>query len=99
MPREDPALEPGQDRLVEPDDPGEQLFAALELRQQVRAELVLDGAVRVSGVAELADRCVAASSRPGYRAPSETWRPAVDEDLSHFPARFDAWTLSRSSRD
>ena len=54
--REDAAFEPRQDRVVEAEDAGEELVAALELRQQVRAELLLDGAVLVAGGAELADR-------------------------------------------
>ena len=53
---EDPALERRQDRLVEPHDPGEQLFATLELRKHVHPELVLHGPVGIPRVAERTDR-------------------------------------------
>ena len=56
MSGEDPALQTRQHRFVEPDDPREQLVAAFELGQQVRAQLVLHRAVLVSGVAERSDR-------------------------------------------
>ena len=55
MAREDAALERGQHRVVEADEPGEQLPTGGERGEQVVAELLLDGAVGEAGRAQGAE--------------------------------------------
>src|SRR4029077_3643278 len=55
VPREDAPFETGQDRVVESEDPREELLAELEPVEEVGAELLLDGAVRIPGGPEFAE--------------------------------------------
>ena len=53
---QDPPLQRRQHRVVEPDHPGKQRFPSPQLGQKIVAELFLQGPIRVSGGAQLADR-------------------------------------------
>ena len=55
MPREDRVLERGDDGLLVAEDAGEDVLARLQLRDEVVADLVLDGLGRVSGRDELSE--------------------------------------------
>ena len=55
MPGEDASFQRRQDRVVEPHQPGEELLAGSQAREEVVAELLLDGAVGVAGGAELTE--------------------------------------------
>ena len=54
---EDAVDQLGEDGVAVADDSGEELFAGLELVDDVAAELVFDGAGAVAGFFELADGC------------------------------------------
>ena len=55
MTREQGALEVGEDGVVEADDAGEAGVAGPEAGEEVGADLLLDGAVLVSGRAQRAE--------------------------------------------
>ena len=64
-------LDLGQHGLVEADDPGEHALAALELPDEVLADLGLDGTRRVTRLSQLADGARLDHAR------DPTMRPAV----------------------